>query len=199
VQLADLGHQRLVDREPARGVDDQHVEVVAPGVVERGQRDLARALLRRAREPLGAGLGRHRLQLLDGRRAVDVGRDRQHLLLALADQVLGELGHRRRLARALQAGHQHHRRRLRGEVEVGHALAHGRGELLVHDAHQGLPRVQRAGHLLAERLVLDAGDEVAHHGQRDVGLEQGHAHLAQHLLDVALGDARLAAHRLDEA
>ena len=51
----------------------------------------------------------------------------------------------------------------------------------------------------AERLVLDAGDEVAHHRQRDVGFEQGHAHFAQHVLHVVFGDAGLAAHRLDEA
>ena len=51
----------------------------------------------------------------------------------------------------------------------------------------------------AEGLVLDAGDEVAHDRQRDVGLEQRHAHLAQHVLDVLVGDAGLAAHRLDEA
>jgi hypothetical protein len=51
----------------------------------------------------------------------------------------------------------------------------------------------------AQRLVLDAGDEVAHHGQRHVGLEQRHAHLAQHVLHVAFGDAGLAAHRLDQA
>ena len=60
------------------------------------------------------------------------------------------------------------------------------------------PGDERADDLGAEGLILDAGDEVAHHRQRDVGLEQRHAHLAQHVLDVLLGDAGLAAHRLDE-
>jgi hypothetical protein len=32
-------------RQAAGGVDDQHVEVVAPGVVQRGQRDVARLLV----------------------------------------------------------------------------------------------------------------------------------------------------------
>ena len=99
----------------------------------------------------------------------------------------------------MQAGHQDHRRRLGGEVDVGDAFAHRRGELAVDDADQRLARRERAHHLGAERLVLDAGDEVAHHRQRDVGLEQGHAHFAQHVLDVVFGDAGLAAHRLDEA
>ena len=56
VQLADLGHQRLVDRQAAGGVDEQHVEVVALGVVERGRAMSTRLLVRRRREPLGAGL-----------------------------------------------------------------------------------------------------------------------------------------------
>jgi hypothetical protein len=46
---------------------------------------------------------------------------------------------------------------------------------------------------------LTRRDEVAHHRQAHVGFEQGHAHLAQHLLDVVFGDAGLAAHLLDEA
>jgi hypothetical protein len=142
----------------------------------------------------------------DGRRAVDVGRNRQHLLLQLGDQVLGQLGRGGGLAGALQAGHQDHRWRLRVQVQFGDRppvcasladIAHRRGEFLVHDADQRLPGVQRTGHLLAQRLFLDPGDEVAHDGQGHVGFEQGHAHFAQHVLDVAFGDAGLAAHRFD--
>jgi hypothetical protein len=69
----------------------------------------------------------------------------------------------------------------------------------VDDAHQRLAGLQRAQHLLAQRLFLDAGDEVAHHGQGHVGFQQGHAHFAQHVLHVGFGDAGLAAHLLDEA
>jgi hypothetical protein len=58
---------------------------------------------------------------------------------------------------------------------------------------------ERAQHLLPQRLFLDTGDEVAHHGQGHVGFQQGHAHLAQHVLHVGFGDAGLAADFLDEA
>jgi hypothetical protein len=61
------------------------------------------------------------------------------------------------------------------------------------------PGLERAQHFLAQRLFLDAGNEVAHHGQGHVGFQQGHAHLAQHVLHVGFGDAGLAAHLLDEA
>ena len=180
------------------GVDHQHVEVVAPCVVQRGQRDVVRLLVRRGGKPLGPGLRGDGLQLLDGGGAVDVRRHGQHLLLALFDQVARDLGGGRGLARALQAGHQDDRGRLRGQVQVGHAFAHRGRQFAVHDAHQRLAGVERAHHLLAQGFFLDAGDEVAHHRQRHVGLQQGHAHLAQHVLDVAVGDARLAAHRLDQ-
>ena len=63
---------------------------------------------------------------------------------------------------------------------------------------QRLAGRQRTHDFLAKRLVLHAGDEVAHHGQRDVGFQQCHAHFTQHVLDVAFGDAGLAAHLLDQ-
>jgi hypothetical protein len=45
VQVLDLAHQRLVDRQPASGVDQQHVEIVLAGIVERGRRDVQRLLV----------------------------------------------------------------------------------------------------------------------------------------------------------
>ena len=47
---------RLVDRQAAGGVDQQHVDVVLAGVVERGQRDGHRLVVLAGREPLGPGL-----------------------------------------------------------------------------------------------------------------------------------------------
>jgi uncharacterized protein YfiM (DUF2279 family) len=61
------------------------------------------------------------------------------------------------------------------------------------------PGRERSHHFLAERFVLDPGNEVAHHRQGHVGLQQRHAHLAQHVLHIGFGDAGLASHFLDEA
>ena len=199
VQVLDFFHQGFVNGQAAGRINQQHVEVVLLGVVERSTRDIQRLLVGRAGEPLGARLLGHSLELLDGGRAVHVARDGQHLFLALFDQVLGQLGCGGGLARALQARHQDDGRGLGGEVDVGDALAHSGGQLAVDDGDQRLPGLERAQHLLAQRLVLHAGDEVAHHGQGHVGLQQGHAHLAQHVLHVGFGDAGLAAHLLDEA
>jgi len=112
--------------------------------------------------------------------------------------VARQLGGGRGLAGALQAGHQDHRRRLGFQVELGDAFAHRRRQLAVDDADEGLSGRERADDLATERAGLDPGDEIAHHRQGDVGFEERHAHLAQHVLDVVFGDAGLATHRLDE-
>ena len=66
------------------------------------------------------------------------------------------------------------------------------------DADQCLPRRQRSDDLLADRLFLDDRDEIADHRQRDVGFEQREPHFAQRVLDIVVGQARLAAQSLDD-
>jgi len=72
------------------------------------------------------------------------------------------------------------------------------GEFAVDDADQRLARRQAADDFRAECCGAHRFDEVLHHRQRDVGLEQRHAHFSQRFLDVRLGEARFAAHRLDD-
>ena len=67
------------------------------------------------------------------------------------------------------------------------------------DADQRLAGRERTDDFLADRLGPDCGDEFLDDGQRDVGLEQGEAHLAQRVADVGLGEARFAAELLDDA
>ena len=104
---------------------------------------------------------------------------------------------------ALQAGHQDDGGRLHGQRQFAgigaQVAAHEGGQFLVDHAHQGLAGAEAAGDFFAQRLFLDPGDEFAHHGQRHVGLKQCHAHFAQHLLRVGLGQAGFAAQRLDDA
>ena len=51
----------------------------------------------------------------------------------------------------------------------------------------------------ADRLLADAGDDVADDTDVDVGLEQRGADLAEDLVDVGLGQPALAADLLDDA
>ena len=199
VQGFDFLHQRFVNGQAACGVHQQHVVVLAAGVVQGGAGDVQRLLIGRGREPVGAGLRRHGFELLDGGGAVHVARDGEYFFLALLDQVARQFGRGGGFARALQAGHEDDGGRLRGQVDVAHAFAHGGGQLAIDDAHQRLAGLEAAQHFLAQRFFFHAGDEVAHHGQGHVGFQQGHAHFAQHVGHVAFGDAGLAADVLDQA
>src|SRR5256885_10852092 len=60
VQLGDLAHHLLVDRETTGSVDDQHIDVVRAREVERTPRNVERLLAERGGDELGADLRRHR-------------------------------------------------------------------------------------------------------------------------------------------
>src|SRR5206468_3857150 len=98
----------------------------------------------------------------------------------------------------LQAGHQHDGRWL-GLVGDPDRLPAQRGdELLVDDVDDLLRRVERLGDLDADGALPDAGDEVADNLEVDVGLEEGEPDLAQHLVDLGLTEATLAAEALED-
>jgi hypothetical protein len=197
VQLGDLAHHGLVDRETAGGVDDEDVLVMRLRVLERAAHDVHRVLAGVGSDELRFSLGGDGLQLLDRRRPVYVCRNHRDLFLFRGEQPR-ELARRRGLARTLQARHQDDRRGLRGEVEPDIGLAHERGELAVHHADERLSGRQAAHHFCAERLGAHRIDEMLHHRQRDIRLQQRHAHFAQRVLDVGFREARFAADLLDD-
>ena len=199
MQFADFLHHRLVDGEPARGIDDQHIVVMSARVLQRPLRDINRLLAFGDGVKINLDLSRQHFQLLDGRRTVDVATRQQHLLFLFDTQPARQLARRRRFAGALQTRHQDNRRRLHREVERFIVLAHQRHQFAVHDTDQGLARRQATDHLFTHGFFADAVDERLHHGQRNVGLKQRHAHFAQRVLGVGFGQPRFAAQRLDDA
>ena len=117
------------------------------------------------------------LQLVDGGRALQVGRDQGGMLARLA-QPEGELGGGGRLAGALEAREQDHGGRTSGEGEIGAPGAHEGRELLVHDLDHLLAGREALQDVLADRPRLHRGDEVLDDREVDVRFEQGEAHLA---------------------
>ena len=117
------------------------------------------------------------LELLDGRRAGEVGGDERGRVAVLAEEQR-QLGGGRRLAGALETGEQDHGRWAAGERELGIAAAHERGQLLVDDAHDLLPGREALRHVRAERPLAHARDELLHDLEVDVRLEQREADLA---------------------
>ena len=85
------------------------------------------------------------------------------------------------------------------EREPRLALAHQRRQLLVDDLHDLLARRQALEHLLAERPLAHARDEVADDGEVDVGLEQREADLAHRARDRLLVEPALLAQVAEDA
>jgi len=78
------------------------------------------------------------------------------------------------------------------EVQVFVGRAHQAFQLGLDDLHECLARGQATRDFGADRTFLDAVDEILDHRQGNVGLEQGHAHFAQRVLDVVFGQLGLA-------
>ena len=131
------------------------------------------------------------LQLLDGVGTLEVGRD-EHRRLVLVLEPQRELGRERRLAGTLEAGEHDDRRPALGVAQAARLAAEDRDELLVDDLDDLLRRVEGAADLLGAGALLHRPDELLHHGQRDVGLEQRDADLARGGVDVGLGEPALA-------
>ena len=193
----DLVHHLGIDVQAAGRVDDQHVVQRASGLGEGPGRDRHRRLAGiRGNERRTDLLGQP-LKLLDRGRPVDVGRDQPDALLVGLHQQAGELRGGRRLAGALQAGEQDDDRRLRAQVQSRARLTHGPDQLLVQDLDEHLTRGQALLDLRTQRALLDAGDERLDDRQCNVRLEQRHAHLAQRVVDVVLGQAPAPAQGID--
>ena len=88
----------------------------------------------------------------------------------------------------MQADHQDHDRRDGREVEVGDRAAQHFDQVIVHDLDHHLAGRHRADDVGADRLGPHLVDELADHRERDVGLEQRRAHLAQRRVDIGLGE-----------
>ena len=193
--LADsvkLLHQRLVDVQAAGGIQNHHVALMLTGVFDRLQRGLDR-ILRAVFIDRHADLTADDLKLLDGRRAIDIAADQQRTLAVLF-QPVRQLGGHRRFARALQAAEHEHRNRGRAVLQPRVRAAHQFRQLFVDDLDDLLLGAQAALGFLPDAALGGLFHEVLDNLIVDVGLQQGHAHLAHHQLDVLLGQAALAAH-----
>ncbi len=107
---------------------------------------------------------------------------------ALFLEISGQLGGGSGLAGAVEAHHEDAGRLL--EIERGLVAAQERGQFILENFDDLLAGGDAAEHLLAQRLFLDAGDEVLRDGEIDVRLEQRHADLAQGVGDIRLADLR---------
>ncbi len=192
VYSLDLGHHLGINGQTTGSIHQHHVNELELGFTDGRLGDLHRLLADIGREEGHTHFAGQGFELLDRSRTIDVSRNHQHaLLLALLEEAR-QLPHGSGLARPLQAGHQHHGRwsDLKRQVLIG--SAHQLFQLCANDLHERLPRSQALRDLGANSALLDPIDELLDHRQCDVGLEQRHPHFTQRVLDVVLGQLRLA-------
>ncbi len=187
-----LFHQRLVDVQAARRIQNHHVALMLTGVFNRFLRRLDR-ILRSVFIDRHADLTADDLQLLDGRRTIDIAADKQRLLAVLFQPVC-QLGGHRRLARALQAAEHEYRNRRRAVLQPRVRAAHQLRQLFVDDLNDLLLGAQPVLRFLPDAALGGLLHKVLDDLVVDVRFQQSHAHFAHHQLDVFLGQAALAAH-----
>ena len=189
--LAQLVHERLVDVQPAGGVEDDDVAMRLPRLRDAALADLWRPSLALHVDGDAERVSDRR-ELLDGGGALDVRGDEKRRASFLRE-VLRELPARRRLAAALKPRHEDHGRRRRSSRDLPRVrAAEKRDQLVVDDLHDELVGLQALQHLLADGLLRDALDELLRDLEVNVGLEEGLPHLAEPFLDVRLGEAALS-------
>ena len=98
-------HQRLVNLQPAGGVENQHVAVVRSGEIQRFAGDFQNVRLAAFDENRHFNLFAERFQLVHGRRAINVRRHEQRLAALLLQQPR-ELAAGSGFAGAVQTDHQ---------------------------------------------------------------------------------------------
>ena len=192
----DLLHHRLIDGQTARRIDDHDVETVLTGVFDGIFGDLHRIFIPLFSIDFDSDLSAQHLELVDGRRTIDVARHEQHLASLLA------LEHRRQLARegsltgALQTGDQDDRRRAL-QLDVGRRAAHELCQLVADDLGNHLSRLDGLEHVLSQGLLLHLVGEGFGYLVIDVGVDQRPADLLEGFGDVDFGDAAFALDQLE--
>ena len=177
--------------QTARGVDDHHVVILLPGVLDTVLGDLDRIPVTLLGVDLHADLSAEHFQLVDGCGTVNVACHQQHLAALLRLEQRSQLAREGRLTRTLQTRDQNHRRRAL-QPDVRGRAAHQFGQLVADDLGHHLSRLDGFEHVLAQGFLLHFVGEGLGNLVVDVGVDQRAADLLERLRDVDLGDAPLA-------
>ena len=190
-----LDHHLLVDRRAARCVEEEDVIAADLRCLHGAPGDVRGGLARddRQRADIRPCLLREDRELLHRRRAANVQRGEKDAFLAAVGKPLGNLAGCRGFARALKARHHHDGR---GNIDAKMRLflirAEHFDEGVIDDLDDLLARLDRPDDFLADSAGAHLFDEILHHRQRDVCLEQGDADLAQRLVHVLVGQRAAA-------
>ena len=180
----------------------QHIDVIAAKrrLLLGALGDLDGVLALDDRQRIDADLGAQDRQLLHRGRTVGIQRRHQHALALAVLQPLCQLRRGGGFPRALKPDHQDRCGRVVDFQRIGRAFAlQGTDQLVMDDLHNLLAGGHGFGDGGAGGLAGHGLDEAACNRQRNVGLQQGGAHLAQGGGDVILGQGALFRQPVEDA
>ena len=199
--IACLLHELGVNTQTTRGIDNHHVVQLGASLghtVTRHLHGVAGGHIKLAGHTGVRCVHGHTRALADdlqlGHRvgALQVGGN-QHGGVTLALEPIGQLAGQGGLTGTLQTREHDDGRAALGHIDAAGRAAQDAHQLVVHDLDDLLGGVERLGNFRAEGALLHVGDELADHGHRDVGVEQGATDFADGCINVCLGEAALAA------
>ena len=195
LDIAQLLHERFVDLQTPRRVDDDDIVRVRCRMTDRGACN-GDGILLPLREHGHFDLFADHFELLDRSGTIDVVRDEQRAFALLLEHER-ELARRCGLTRALEADEHDDGRRVRTDVETALRPAHQRGQFLVDDLDDRLCRRECVEHLLPDGTLLDAFDEVLDDLEVHVCFEECHPHLAHGIIHIVLGQLAMSTQLLE--
>jgi hypothetical protein len=198
VDRLEFGHQGLINLESTSSVDDQDIEQKVAAAEKGLLGNLDRRSSVGATEYGDLDLLTQNFELANGGRSLSITGG-QHRLFALLLEIQGEFGGGRRLTGTLETAHEDDGGRVGTEVEPRSFFAEHGHELVAHDLDDRLVRREGSKHLFADRLFFDASDEFLGDFEVDIRLEQSHAHLAKHFIDIVLGEASFLAQPTEDS
>ncbi|PRQ07407.1 hypothetical protein ENSA7_28710 [Enhygromyxa salina] len=204
LDVLELGHERVVDRQATGGVIDDEVDALGGGGLGGVAADVDRVGPGARKHGHAKPLAQH-LQLVDRGGAVDVGRD-QHDRVTVLLQLARELAGRGGLTRALQPDHHDPGDALARAGERGVDRAHQLDERVVADLDEVILgadpdllvvlALRNQLDLLTERSLFDGAQELLDRAKFDVSLEQAQANVLQRSVDDFFAELALASQSL---
>jgi hypothetical protein len=188
-----LVHKDLVDMQAPGGVE--HIDVIAAeGCLLFGALgDLFGFFAFDDRQGINADLLAENRKLFHRGRAVDVKRGHQHAFAVLFGQAFCQFGGGGGFTRALQTDHQDRRWRVVDFHFAGIGVVTGKecDQFVMDDLDDLLARCDGFGDGLTRGFFLNGTDEITHHWQGYVSLEQGDADFAQGGCNIGFGQSPL--------
>ncbi len=195
LQGRDLIHHLGVDGQTAGGIHDNHLVAHGLGVGNSLSGNTHRILAAFFCKHFYAHLLAQHLQLVNGRRTINVACHQQNLLAFLRLQVIGKLGRECCLTATLQTCDEDDGRTA-FDVDFFIGETHQTGQLFVNDFHHQLAGGNRCKDILPQRLFLHCVGKGLGNLKVHVGIEQRPSDILQGLCNIDLTDVALPLEQL---